>query len=707
MKNILYIICIFLVQYCYSQSDTSLSNSFKTKVFVLNTCKPDQLSIETIKDRTSKSKLQNNQSRLEVNVKDFSAFRIENINPLRYNYYINDELVTQFMTEAAQTTVNDIFKNGNILEIKDIKNVEIFSIDWDKVSDSRKFIVDQENKINNFKDSIAKAENVLKLSYDALNEIDSFDYTKNKWVVKKKPKYKYDSLSEVRQNDALNKEEIVLNLTDNLLTMLVTFEKELNNLGNNANPFSNNNPFLDYTRNKYSCMDRAIAVVDTEQYKIIDKIDSFNNSSKRFKDSAAKIQKLLIIDLRRTIPTNSNLNDADSNKKNRHNILKQINDLLLPYGYSIYYNEDPPIDKGSITNSATYKENYTNYCTSIIEFLSYKKIQDYESFLVTTSAAMGKLLQNKFIEYSQSLNSYYHRNCLDTEALRNIYTIRQNLTCNFKLIQDLSADFAVAVNYLGVNNSEFKSIVTNINKYYSGLLEFLKYLDHLETNNTIEYTLPNHNNLKNVDFVRYKIERDDQLTKASQTYEYDIWIQGGLKIDFSAGVFTTGVTDFSYSKTPVYKNDKITPTTDSLYITQKNEGKVNFAFGGMVNISPRLGASWLTPGVSFGVAYTNSQKLQYLCGIAFHMGKTERLIVHAGFAGGMATRLDKSQLTIYEETEKDKKFMVNGSMNNFNIPTVERFVGKPFFGLTYNLSKTSKFQDVTDAGYKKNSSSGK
>jgi hypothetical protein len=225
---------------------------------------------------------------------------------------------------------------------------------------------------------------------------------------------------------------------------------------------------------------------------------------------------------------------------------------------------------------------------------------------------------------------------------------------------------------------------------------YLKKLDYISNNNTVEYSLPTHNNLKNIDLIRYKIDRTDKTNSSinSQTYIYDIWLRGGLKIDFSVGIMGTGLVDLDFSKVQHYKDDGTTLDPDYFSLTVKDKGAFNFAFGGMVNIYRRNGGNWLNWGGSVGVVYSTNQKLQFLVGPTIHCGKTERIILHGGVAMGFRQTLDESQLTI-KEKDKDKKYLIKGDYGTFAIPLIDKFSVKPFIGISYNLSKKNALQAVS------------
>ncbi len=672
--------CLYLHTFCQDTSKVDSSKGPITDLFVLNTCAPSQFALFKKNDDINRHKYVSAR-KLSINVNRLSSFRIVNINPLRYNYYINNELVTQFMNDGILTPTNNTYLKGTYLPEREIQTVKVFTSGFQS-SNQKTLLADQKKIINLLQDTLDGLQAQIDNIDDSIFQLGyTYDYFKNQWVEPKtstsqelnKIRKQFNNLFSDRNNPA--RQRHIAFYTNKIVRASIEFEKMIANF-----PINNNNiDFLNYDSSKY-----LTAYMDNKSglRTIIREVDTFKIRYDSLKRDFNKVASLL--------------NSVDTQKKYSPTIYDKLNEqqlnivgMLTKYGYP--------------TNALP-----NNFSSEVREFMLNKKYQTYEIFLLKLSTDAGKLLQDKFYEYSQDLNSLYYQNCLDpSDTLLRPDSIKQNINDIFKFTQDLSADFAVFVNYFDLDSKGFENTVNNINTYYTGLLNFLKYLNYLEKNNRVEFALPTHNNLKNIDIIRYKIDRDDKLTNSKQTYVYDLWIKGGVKIDFSAGLFLTGVLDYDYNKVAVY--DSLSqPLTDSLYIKRKDVGSVNFAFGGMVNISLRLGASWITPSLSLGVAYSNSQKLQYLSAISLQVGKTERIILHGGFAGGLSQRIDDSQLT-YTDIEKDKyiitQLKVKGDYNNFPIPYKDKFVCRPFFGISYNLSQRSALHAASGAGLDKYNSS--
>jgi hypothetical protein len=194
------------------------------------------------------------------------------------------------------------------------------------------------------------------------------------------------------------------------------------------------------------------------------------------------------------------------------------------------------------------------------------------------------------------------------------------------------------------------------------------------------YITPTPSNMRNFDIIRIELEKIDKIGNQTEKYDYDIFIKGGLKFDFSAGMFATFLKNMEYNLTYEIGIDK--KPTDRKKITIKNQGKVNIGFGGMVNIGVRPGASWVSPALSFGLILDAKPSLQFLSAITLSIGKSERILLHAGCASGFVKRVNDLPLNEY----------LSSSIIGSSVPLVDRFLVQPFLGLSYNLSKNNVFK---------------
>lgn len=194
------------------------------------------------------------------------------------------------------------------------------------------------------------------------------------------------------------------------------------------------------------------------------------------------------------------------------------------------------------------------------------------------------------------------------------------------------------------------------------------------------YITPAPTNMKNFDMIKIELEKIDKQSDQTEKYEYDIFIKGGLKVDFSAGIFTSFLKNDEYNLVDSLGEDGA-PTNRKM-IRRKDNGGANIGFGGMVNIGIRSGASWISPGISFGLLLDTKPSLQFLSAFTLALGKTERLLLHGGVALGFVKRVDGLPVD---------KYIPSAQIGSV-VPTVDKFLARPFLGISYNLSKNSVFK---------------
>ena len=685
MRSILLNILLFLfVAYAQAQNSESQEKNrhLQTEVFVLDTKEPSQLSIIRV-DEDNKNTKPAQVTKLEVKNNRFTSFKIININPLRYSYYINDELVTQFM-ESKSAGLGSTLTGGNAV-MNDISNLPIFDLSTSKTEEKKAEIYTEiKVQIKTLKDALGKNAVNYFIAKDNLVKLGKADTLKHLHTSSKEY---LEALAEFKKYQS-EYEDLSKQLEDKLQESLNVVNKQneksydiIDNLGYNST-FSN------------------VSLLDNSLNATIGAIKRNAKSlsiSNKLLDSLANLLPKLVSSF-----SNNNYYYYYYNKldQNSSDIIKEIKSRLddLHYYSQII---------SSLSTSSTYydkgdsRQKIIEEIININEFISTKKEKGLEGFLLNSYSEIGKLLQLQYIGSSRDINTITGKNFLDDSDLVSIKEKGDNLKEVFDFIQSVSADFSIITKSLKVDDYQFRELVTNIKLNYAKLLDYLKKFDYLCKQNTYDFSLPNHNNLQNVDLVRYKIDRKDLITQSKQSYTYDIWVKGGIKVDFSVGIMGSRIVDQEYNKVEYFTPTSIPATTskDTLMLFRKDRGAYNFAFGGMVNVYRRNGANWINWGGSVGVVYANNQKVQFIIGPSLQFGKTERLILHGGVSFGFMQELDKSQLNYID---KGNGYVVRGDITNFNIPMVDRFSVRSFIGISYNLSKKNALQAVSSqAGIKK------
>lgn len=635
--------------------------TIKTDVFTLSSCEPTSLSLVKTNDPANRTAIK----RLEVRSNRPSVFRITCINPLRYKYYINNEAVTQFIENNPLSFSLNNFTNGDIFSgAPEIRVPEIFKTD--SISSKIKATIRElESKVTVLEDSV-------ELTESGLDNLWSSKYASDTNLQKASASYYSDTNYKKLESESSRLQS--------------RLEKALKEYFLFTSNLTLNNPrFLDQFKNVEFAGNNDLDSIMSYQTKFAFEYDS-------------------------------------------HTVrLKAIEKGLFEYEKSGYY-PDPPAEffellqyysfvwnwprTYNLYNRASRSSIFRRNVSQVRKQILNKRFQLYEEFTLAVATKVGVLVQNLFREYSSFNNALENYNFIDNQILDSINKSAQKLKVTFAYIQKTSAQLQIMVSYLDINTELYQNIARKINSNYVFLLTYLKNLEFVMGHNTVQYTLPTHTNLKNIDLLRYTIKREDKVTKNTQTYNYDFWIRGGLKIDFSVGFFGTGLTDNLYNKVLLDTVGGI----DKIRITRQDNGRMSIAFGGMVNITPRNGAGWLNFGGSVGVAYSTNQKLQILTGLAFHLGKTERICINAGVAFGTVKYLDISanDFKFYNRDlkefsreklgdikENDRVYMLQSpaiKFSTYTIPTVDKFSARPFFGISYNLSKKNALQAVSGQG---------
>lgn len=183
----------------------------------------------------------------------------------------------------------------------------------------------------------------------------------------------------------------------------------------------------------------------------------------------------------------------------------------------------------------------------------------------------------------------------------------------------------------------------------------------------------------NYDKIEITLERyptDPAENQIIDTHKYDVWIFGGWKFDFSAGIFRSNLKDNTYSTIAVESGEGEAKTTRH-QIVQEDTGNFEWGLGTTLNINYRS-ARYLSFGFAFGGYVTSLQKFRAVIGPTVILGKEQRAIFGGGLALGQVTRLsERFNLTDTFDLGSEG-----------DVSTIEKFDSGFYLSFTYNLSKT-------------------
>lgn len=185
--------------------------------------------------------------------------------------------------------------------------------------------------------------------------------------------------------------------------------------------------------------------------------------------------------------------------------------------------------------------------------------------------------------------------------------------------------------------------------------------------------------------------------QANTLYSHKFNVSGGIKLDFSTGVFLTGVNDKEYvlsSANMRFLDSATTPdrqvdTTGNLI--DVNTKKLNYSVGLMAHVYYRTGY-FINAGIATGVTINNSD-FMWLVGasVMFRMGNG-RLSFVGGWAFGKENALDANHQQ-YLKSKVNTQLSSPNTITNVprfftetNISTYEKRKTGWFAGITYNFA---------------------
>lgn len=187
------------------------------------------------------------------------------------------------------------------------------------------------------------------------------------------------------------------------------------------------------------------------------------------------------------------------------------------------------------------------------------------------------------------------------------------------------------------------------------------------------------------DIVKYDIEIKPKKEKISvakreESFSIPVPVVGGLKLDFSTGVF------FTTDKRAMPSSYRLEAKSATDKTIKENGIQNQFvpSVGAMVHVS-RKSASWIKPALSFGLGLksTNLENSSYFLGVSGIAGQEQRFILSIGITGSRVNYL-KPEYSANQDVPLDTK-VEDITEKSFRIGRLVSFVG-----LTYNLTPKKK-----------------
>ncbi|WP_342086160.1 hypothetical protein [Dyadobacter sp. OTU695] len=686
MKYLIVIILATLGQASFAQTTSSAEYRLSTSDLRLHGTIP------------SKSKITGGNGKFDAT----TIFRVTDINPLKYRYTVNNVVISHFTDATTIDSEESKTISGNGVVNPDIVIPDIFSTDTTK-SQIRKKLAEFNAKRVATADSLRKVSKALQGLYMDLARITK--YSPPKSVVAHghhdvKLDQKTNTGAETKEKTEKEREKEMAAAEEKAAIEVIRKRRYLDSL----------------------------FIVSNEKYrKLSERLrgHSFDRSI-QIQDYIAYIRKLPILNLDNAIIRRLMSTVADTatlyysidvakqefanDFKNRYSDFDTLENFLAHISAQPHDMKNGLQNKHFLELEKKYKLDWERPAvgeyhgisveeslSSLREQILEKRFQIYQDYVLLVATNIGMLVQDHAVKYATFHNEVLALNSIDSTMLHRINVKTQKLRDFLIYVRQTDADMQMLMSYLDVNVALYEKIATNVNKNSILLNKILTSLGTVQKSTTSENLMPTTANFGNCDVLRFVIRREEVASKDIKVseYVYEYWLKGGLKVDFSVGFFGSRLLDDVFNKVLISTD---TSGVDSIQIKRQNAGRADFAFGGMVNIVRRNGEKWVNGGLSFGVAYAGNKSLQALASVAVHLGKSERIILHAGCAFGLVKRLDLSANNFISDGNNIIVKSKDISYSSFNIPYYQRFEGKMFFGITYNLSKKNALSAVSGAG---------
>ena len=272
---------------------------------------------------------------------------------------------------------------------------------------------------------------------------------------------------------------------------------------------------------------------------------------------------------------------------------------------------------------------------------------------------------------------------------KKIKLLHNELTISFN---KLKKDY---LNFLKDTEDNEKEVLNNLFKKLEGSFKTLDEASLLSLYSEVNFLyteLKNENNFKVVspptqadgDLVNYEVTITPTQTNTLGpnrnpiTFDFDVPVKGGLKVDFSVGPI------FSFGKGA--KDEKyyleVSDTPDSIILRQRdNNNSINPGIGALMHFYKRSGTNTSFGGlfgVGAGFQTIEDINLSFYTGVSLVMGKNQKIMLNSGISFLNVERLKESEFEIGKEYDS----------TDFDLNNVTEKVFKPsfFLSLTFNIS---------------------
>ncbi len=342
------------------------------------------------------------------------------------------------------------------------------------------------------------------------------------------------------------------------------------------------------------------------------------------------------------------------------NILSELNDKITSLKEEIENQKSTIEELNSKIEDAYLKKTSELYSNAKFVNESFEKLEEAKTIknkLIQLSLTDGlthkeaimtlNALQKEypFIQKPEKLLTAFNSNYRNFKTNLRLYSLSQvvldKFDDDFKKVEESTNNLKQEIESINkkVEDYDYNQLFQNISKLFA------------ELKNENNYFIASDPVQAKKDIITYNIKITprkgiESLTSMeSRNFVTEVPIEGGVKIDFSTGIFITGaLNDMSY-KTSISPND----STKSIISENSNYSLGNLSLGALMHISKRTTNNFKLGGsLGLGLNSTDISDASVFLGLSGMFGTQERFIVSLGAAMAQVDYL-KSDYKVGEE----------------------------------------------------------
>lgn len=317
--------------------------------------------------------------------------------------------------------------------------------------------------------------------------------------------------------------------------------------------------------------------------------------------------------------------------------------------------------------------------SAVYNFMEKASSEAEKEGLINEAVAASKSLK---VDIDADMAIVKSRSCLHEDELVNL---REDLMYRFKQLPDISL---LNTALKGVPEGAKDPLEKALESYVSDVAHIRSELVKLFGVQFETTTLPYQVKGRNIDAITYEVSGKDLISNKTVTSSYNVFVRGGVKLDFSAGLFVTGLRDRSYATndTTVVKIDGAdTSSVVMRRFIDREKLPMDFSVATMFNATTRWGET-ANVGLSVGLGASIQGNFQMMFGGTLVFGKFQRLALHGGVALGWYSDLEAG----YKAWDLDDSSTYGNmyDLGDSNTPPMTKRFGYSWFaGISYNLTK--------------------